>query len=297
MSNIASWSPIAGNNSNPPPNGAPENMPRNTVNNTMREMMAACARLNIDQSGSIVATGTGQPYSITSSGSLAGTPYTSYDQISIICFRANITCPAAPTLVVDGLGSGVPLVFDAVTTPEAGDIPSTTIVVAQYNPASARFEMLNQRQRAVAVGTRMLFQQSAVPPRWTKIVTFDDMALRVVSGNVVNVTNQQGMSVVFTAKTITQANLPNVTLAQTGSGLANLAGAHLHTYTRNNNTVSNISGSGINDNLLQSTQTSNTSTSLDHTHTVTGVSVSLGGSGTPIDFGLNQIDVVIGQAL
>lgn len=48
MSDVSSWDPTAGNNTSTPPDGAPEGMAPSTVNDTMREMMAAVKREQID---------------------------------------------------------------------------------------------------------------------------------------------------------------------------------------------------------------------------------------------------------
>lgn len=48
MSDVSSWDPTAGNNTSTPPDGAPEGMAPSTVNDTMREMMAAVRRDQMD---------------------------------------------------------------------------------------------------------------------------------------------------------------------------------------------------------------------------------------------------------
>jgi len=48
MSNISQWSPVAAGNNDPPPDGAPEGMPASSVNDTIRENMAAGRRFAED---------------------------------------------------------------------------------------------------------------------------------------------------------------------------------------------------------------------------------------------------------
>lgn len=50
------------------------------------------------------------------------------------------------------------------------------------NFAATVTNSLAAKERKFDSGTRMLFQQSAAPVGWTKVVTFDNAALRVVSG-------------------------------------------------------------------------------------------------------------------
>lgn len=75
-------------------------------------------------------------------------------------------------------------------------------------------------------------------------------------------------------RTLTQGNLPNVSL----SGTTNTTGNHSHSYFRRNNSGGTSSGS---DNRPYSGETNpNTGDAGNHSHTVT---VSLGGSGTPLN--------------
>jgi hypothetical protein len=68
--------------------------------------------------------------------------------------------------------------------------------------------------------TAMLFRQSSAPTGWTKSVTHDDKALRVVSGSVSNGGATAFSSVFGSGKTsgshtLTQANLPSYNLSVT----------------------------------------------------------------------------------
>ena len=67
-------------------------------------------------------------------------------------------------------------------------------------------------------GTRILFQQAAAPTGWTKVTdpTYDDRALRITTGSIVN-GGTTAFTTVFSARTIAQANLPNVTLSFSGT--------------------------------------------------------------------------------
>lgn len=136
-------------------------------------------------------------------------------------------------------------------------------------------------------GTAMLFVQTTAPTGWTKSTTHNDKALRVVSGTASS-GGTTAFSSVFAARTITQANLPNVSL----SGTASSNGDHTHTLTGYFVGASTISstGSGGGNHVFSPVGNPVTSTGGAHTHTV---SVSLGGSGTAVDFAVQYVDTII----
>lgn len=127
-------------------------------------------------------------------------------------------------------------------------------------------------------GTAMLFVQTAAPLGWTKSTTHNDKALRVVSGTASS-GGSTVFSTVFAARTISQANLPNITLTSSSNG------DHAHTYTTYSNFTGQGSGSAV---CWRNEATATTSTAGAHTHTV-----PLGGSGTPMDFHVSYVDAII----
>lgn len=92
----------------------------------------------------------------------------------------------------------------------AGNIVAAGVISATGN-ISGTFLLGNGSQMtgvaSFAAGTAMLFKQSAAPTGWTKGVTFNDYALRVVSGNVGN-----GGGVAFSTA-FANTNVGNTTLA------------------------------------------------------------------------------------
>lgn len=138
-------------------------------------------------------------------------------------------------------------------------------------------------------GVTVPMRQATVPVGWTKDITYNDAALRIVSGTPSQrVVGGKEFTVQMAARTIAQANLPNVTFPNTLATA--LAGSHSHTYTR----TLFISASGFNsgpDSQASST-TQNTSTVADHTHAITG-SVTSGGSGTALAFDVNYVDLYL----
>ncbi len=136
MSNVSEWSSTAASNNSAPPNGAPEGMAANTLNDTMREFMAALAKWYGDISGDLVSTGSSSAYLLTTNSAHA----TLADQ-SILAFRANHTNTGASTLNVDSLGAkSIRLGGSALL---AGAIPSGSIVIVAYNSNTDFYDLLS----------------------------------------------------------------------------------------------------------------------------------------------------------
>jgi len=100
MSNISAWSTTAASNNASPPNGAPEGMSPASVNDCIRECMAAIAKFYKDTQGTLVTTGSANAYVLTTNNAHA-----SLAAQSLIVFRANFTNTSTCTLNVDGLGA------------------------------------------------------------------------------------------------------------------------------------------------------------------------------------------------
>lgn len=129
-------------------------------------------------------------------------------------------------------------------------------------------------------GTIAPFQQTAAPTGWTKAVTHNDKALRVVSGTASS-GGTTAFTSVFAARTIAQANLPNVNLTAASNG------AHTHTVTSVSDSTVGTDGGGAQ--AYATTRT--TSSDGAHTHTV-----PLGGSGTAMDFAVQYVDLILATA-
>lgn len=133
-------------------------------------------------------------------------------------------------------------------------------------------------------GTKTFFAQSSAPRGWTKTTdsSYNDRALRLVTGSVGPTGGTTDFTSVFTSRTIAQANLPNVSL----SGTAASSGSHSHTVTSVSDSTVDTSGAGA------AAYAITRSTSVDGAHTHT-VSVSLGGSGTAMDFAVKYVDAIL----
>jgi len=123
-------------------------------------------------------------------------------------------------------------------------------------------------------GTKMLFVQTAAPTGWTKSTTHDNKALRVVSG-AASSGGTTAFTSVFTARTITTANMPSHTHTLTDPG---------HTHSVSAPTVG-VTGWGGTGNINNATFTVSTST--------TGITIANTGSGTAMDFAVQYVDVII----
>jgi hypothetical protein len=146
-------------------------------------------------------------------------------------------------------------------------------------------------------GTLMLFQQDAAPTGWTKQVTHNDKALRVVSGTPGSGGTKAFSTLMATAKAvtgtaITQAQLPVAALSVASIVVAS-GGAHTHDVDAARETGLQKSGSGT---AVADNSTRTTTSDGSHTHGLSG-SVPLGGSGSThnhtIDLDISYVDLII----
>jgi len=121
-------------------------------------------------------------------------------------------------------------------------------------------------------GTRLLFQQTAAPAGWTKITTFDQAALRIVSGSA-----SSGGSVDFTTAFTSQA--AGGTVDSTTLSTSQIP-SHTHSVQYSNATakVGSIALSAINNSTGTATisgAATATGGGGSHTHGFTGTSINL----------------------
>ena len=132
-------------------------------------------------------------------------------------------------------------------------------------------------------GTAMIFVQTAAPAGWTKQTTYNDRALRLVSGTA-SIGGNISFGNAFKSHTLTQANLPNVNLT---------AGAPTvgETVTVKANTAGDTSTSGggarVTALALAGSQTVDFTTTSNHSH-----QVPLGGLADPIRLDVQYVDVI-----
>ena len=110
-------------------------------------------------------------------------------------------------------------------------------------------------------GTVMLFSQNSAPTGWTKKTCYNDVGIRIVSGNITTVTNQSAFTTIFGtckstgATTLSTAQMPS----------------HTHSaplYGTTCGTFFNYFGSGINSSAGTTGTTNATGSGGSHTHTM-----------------------------
>jgi hypothetical protein len=139
------------------------------------------------------------------------------------------------------------------------------------------------------------FVQTAAPTGWTKSITHNNKALRIVSGTV-STGGTTDFTSVFTSRTIATTNLPAHTHgAGTLSGTADSGGAHTHTTGLASSSDVATTGGGARITGAGAATFPETSSSGAHTHTVSINSGATGstGSGTAMDFAVAYVDVII----
>lgn len=160
MSNISSWSATAASNNSAPPNGAPEGMAPSTVNDVMRENMAAVSKWYSALQGALVTTGSGNAYVLST-----GSSHASLAVIGLVVFRANHTNSGASTIAVDGL-TAKNLYFSGVAL-ASGQITSGQTYAAAYNSANDVFDLISIGGQATLNGTETLSNKTINTARAT----------------------------------------------------------------------------------------------------------------------------------
>ena len=136
MSNISQWSTSAASNNAAPPDGMPEGQAPSTVNDSVREIMAAVAKLYTDTDGTLVTAGAGNAYTLTTNNVHAALA----DQ-SLIIVRMDRANTGAATLDVDGLGAKAIEIAGAAIS--SGEIVADSALALSYNATNDAYDILN----------------------------------------------------------------------------------------------------------------------------------------------------------
>jgi hypothetical protein len=289
MTNTSEWSITAATNNSAPPNGWPENMQRSAVNDCAREMMAALAKWYQDQRGSLITAGGTTAYTLTTNNA-----HTALSDIPLMVVRANVANTGASTLNIDGLGALSLTKANGVAL-TAGDFTTNKLYLLAYNSGGSRIEILNTMTGDVNVSafpstTAMLFAQTAAPTGWTKSVTHDNKALRLVSGTASS-GGSTAFTSVFASRTVALANLPSTNLSLASlTGSVNTSISNGTNVARNPSTDNNYAATG-GGNIVKTVATDNLS--LNNGTVTFGGSIPLGGSGTAMDFAVQYVDVIM----
>jgi hypothetical protein len=135
MSNISQYSQTAASNNAAPPNGWPEGQAPSTVNDCAREMMAGLAKWYASLKGSLVTTGTGNAYALST-----GSSHAALADIGTVVFRANHSNTGAATLAVDGLTSKAIRSRGAALA--SGALVADDLYMVTYNGTDDAFDMV-----------------------------------------------------------------------------------------------------------------------------------------------------------
>lgn len=253
-----------------------------SVNNSARAMMAAIAKWRADLSGNLVTAGSSTAYTLTTNQ-----VFTSLTDGLMVAARMDETNGASPTLNVDSLGAkSIATVYG--TAVGAGKLRAGAIYVFTYDSTDDKWIVHGNPNNAFESGTGVLFRQTAAPVGWTKSTTYNDVALRLISGTITD-GGTTAFTSVFAARTIATANLPSH--SHTFSGTTSTNGAHTHTVSAAISTIDN-NASVSNGTTFSSVNDLTTSSNGDHTHTYSGTTSSVG-SGTAMDFAVQYADVII----
>lgn len=136
MTDIANWAATAsGNNTGAPPDYPTEGMAPSSVNDTMREIMAAVRRFVLDINGSVTTGGTGNAFTFTTNQTVS-----SYVAGQIFTFTANRANTAAATLNVNSIGA-VNIEKADGSSLSAGEIASGGVYTVIYD--GTQFQIQN----------------------------------------------------------------------------------------------------------------------------------------------------------
>lgn len=166
---------------------------------------------------------------------------------------------------------------DSAHTSDNASVTSSNSTMSNYSGGSA----LNAPQ-----ATALVFGATA-PTGWTKSLTHNNKALRLVSGTV-GTGGSTAFTTVFTSRTLTSVNIPahNHTWAASGSLSLNRS-TWLASVSRNN-----ASGNWTGGGNTSYSDVNTSSASLSATITFSGTSTVVGSS-SAIDFAIKYFDVII----
>lgn len=231
----------------------------------------------------------------TVSGTAFSCPPSSHSYIN--CNASNVVVGRSITTQANAItSSSAPFnspAFTGVPTAPTAAPGTNTTQIATTAFTTAAIALIPTPTTEIPPGSKMLFQQTTAPTGWTKITTFDNAALRVVSG-----TASSGGSAGFTsafsnqsvgATSLSAAQIPAHT--HTFSGTTGGVGDHVHTYT----IIAAIGGSsytGGGSGLVTAT----TGGAGAHDHSYSGTTSSIGSGSThthSLNLAVQYVDIII----
>jgi len=170
---------------------------------------------------------------------------------------------------VDNLSGIAPSISPQISNAIIVDSTINNTVIGNVTPAIATFSQFSGEWTQLPAGTTMLFVQNAAPTGWTKLLTHNNKALRVVSGST-----SSGGTVPFTTAFSSQS----ITGTVDGHALTiNEIPSHSHNYSKATAAIVQAYGSGVGGTgaTVSTDGVSATGGSQPHTHTFTSTSINL----------------------
>ena len=221
-----------------------EGMAPSAVNDSARAMMAATAKFRDDISGRLVTAGGAVAFTLTSNQVF--TSLANMDGAEL-CFRMNATSGASPTLNVDTLGAKAINAVSGTAIP-SGSLISGGVYCAVYNNASNEWLVKGAIGASLSApsGASYVSSNGTCPAGWTKGVTHNDKALRLVTG-APTTGGTQAFSTVLAGSTqafvLTTNEIPSHSHG-VGSLTADAGGAHTPTVNGGSSFTPFVSGPG-----------------------------------------------------
>lgn len=286
---VPSWSKTAATNATIDANiNFAEGQAPSSLNDSCRAVMAALAKYRDDISGSLTTAGTSTAYTVSTN--------TVFDSLSamsgsMLRLKFHTSNGATPTLNVDGLGAKSLVVTSGTAVP-TGFITGGCLYDIYFDNSIPAWVCVNSQYQVLPPGTTLPFIQAAAPAGWTKSTSLDNAALRLVSGTGGGTGGSANFTDVLASRTISQGNLPNVTLTTTISDPG-----HAHSIPNVNAVPINTGSAGSftqgSGGSAQSASTYFASGNVGSNTTGITASTSLGGSGTAMDFAVKYADAII----
>ena len=244
---------------------------------------AAGVGIAVPAGGKVLVFSDGTNFYSTSAADLTG----AITSVGSATSLGSFTSAQLLSALTDETGTGANVFAASPTFTGTPSLPTgTTAVTQSFGNSSTSLATTAFVQAAFfPSGTAVLFAQTAAPTGFTKSLTHDNKALRVVTGSASS-GGTTAFSTVFTDQT------PTITTSGLSAGATTLTTAQIPSHTHSgggttvpNQTLTNASGF---DPGLTSASTGSTGGGGSHDHTITGTATS-----TAITLNVQYVDVII----
>ncbi|HEY6019662.1 MAG TPA: hypothetical protein VIY48_07105 [Candidatus Paceibacterota bacterium] len=190
------------------------------------------------------------------------------------------------TKLFDPLNTGLASMDANISSAVSSIVTDTNTLTSSVSTLSSNVSSLATALSAPAL-TGMIFNQTTPPTNWTKVTSYDDYALRLVTGTA-STGGTTAFTSVFASKTLVLANLPAHTHTISDSSSISSGGTFLYDASAGTG-----SGSAHSGGKTAFTSISKSSSSLSGTFSVSGTTSSYGtATPTALDFAIQYVDVI-----